>query len=286
MTIQWFPGHMAKAKREAEENLKLVDIVVELLDARAPYSSQNPLIQEITRGKQKLIVLMKKDLADPRETQKWLQYFESTSNPAIAVNANQPKDIEKIIGKIAELGKDLKKEDKKRGVTSRPLRAIILGIPNVGKSTLINRLANRRIAKVGDRPGVTKHQTWIKVRGVFDLLDTPGILWPKFEDEDVGIKLAAIGTIKDHLIPLEDIAAKMIMYLQENYPEGIKKRYHITEDDYDMWEVFEKIGRKFGAIESGGKINFDRVAKMILFDLRSGKLGEITLEKVKEFSNK
>ncbi|HLS36529.1 MAG TPA: ribosome biogenesis GTPase YlqF [Bacillota bacterium] len=282
MSIQWYPGHMAKAKREVEENLKLVDIVIELRDARAPYSSENPMMQEIIHHKQKIIVCMKKDLADHKETEKWIQHFEQEGNPSLAIDANHPNDIDKLIKKVNDLGEELRDKKIKKGVSPRPIRALILGIPNVGKSTLINRLANKRIAKVGDRPGVTRHQSWIKVQNSFELLDTPGILWPKFEDEDVGVKLAAIGTIKDHLVPLQDVAAKMIMYLQESYPEGIKKRYHITEHDYDMWEVFEKIGRKYGALESGGKVNFDRVANIILYDLRAGKLGEITLETVKE----
>lgn|SRR5690625_302646 len=282
MSIQWYPGHMAKAKREVEENLKLVDIVIELRDARAPYSSENPMMQEIIHHKQKIIVCMKKDLADHKETEKWIQHFEQEGNPSLAIDANHPNDIDKLIKKVNDLGEEIRDKKIKKGISPRPIRALILGIPNVGKSTLINRLANKRIAKVGDRPGVTRHQSWIKVQNSFELLDTPGILWPKFEDEDVGVKLAAIGTIKDHLVPLQDVAAKMIMYLQESYPEGIKKRYHITEHDYDMWEVFEKIGRKYGALESGGKVNFDRVANIILYDLRAGKLGEITLETVKE----
>jgi len=281
MTIQWFPGHMAKARREVEENLRLVDIVIELVDARAPYSSQNPMIQEIIEHKSKLIVLMKRDLADENETKNWLQHFKEKSLSAISIDANHPSHIEHLIQRVNNLGQALKEKELSRGVSPRPLRAMILGIPNVGKSTLINRLANKRIAKVGDRPGVTKHQAWIKVRKSFELLDTPGILWPKFEDEQVGIKLAAIGTIKDQLIPLQDVAAKMITFLQENYPAGLKERYNIEEHDYDMWDVFERIGRQHGALESGGKVNFDRVANIILYDLRAGRLGEVTLESVK-----
>lgn len=278
MSIQWFPGHMAKARREVEENLKLVDIVIELVDARAPYSSQNPMIQEIIAHKEKIMVLMKRDLAHERETKNWLQYFEKQSIHAIALDANNSSHIEELIQKVTSLGQSLQEKQVRKGVSLRPIRAMILGVPNVGKSTLINRLANRRVAKVGDRPGVTRHQTWIKVRKAFELLDTPGILWPKFEDEQVGIKLAAIGTIKDQLIPTQDIAAKMLSFLQENYPEALEERYDLTPDDYDMWENFEKIGRQHGALESGGKVNFDRVANIILYDLRAGRLGKITLE--------
>jgi len=278
MSIQWFPGHMAKARREVEENLKLVDLVIELVDARAPYSSQNPMIQELIEHKNKLIVLMKKDLADDRETSKWLQSFQEQSIQSIAVDANETSDIEKLIKSVNELGQDLRKKEIERGVSPRPLRAMILGIPNVGKSTLINRLANKKIAKVGDRPGVTRHQSWIKVRKSFELLDTPGILWPKFEDEHVGTTLAAIGTIKDQLVPLQDVAAKMITYLQEYYPDGLEERYDIDPYDHDMWEVFERIGKQHGALESGGKVNFDRVANIVLYDLRAGRLGKVSLE--------
>lgn len=280
MSIQWFPGHMAKARREVENNLKLIDIVIELVDARVPHSSQNPMIQEIIAHKEKIIILMKRDLADQAETESWLQYFKDRAIHAIAVDANNPSHIENLIQRVTRLGQTLQEKQISKGVSPRPIRAMILGIPNVGKSTLINRLANKRIAKVGDRPGVTRHQTWIKVRRAFELLDTPGILWPKFEDEEVGVKLAAIGTIKDQLVPMQDIAARMLEFLQENYPEGIKQRYKLGPDDYDMWENFEQIGRQYGALESGGKVNFDRVANIILQDLRAGRLGKITLESV------
>lgn len=282
MSIQWFPGHMAKARREVEENLKLVDIVIELVDARLPYSSQNPMIQEIIEHKNKIVVLMKKDLADDAETKKWIEYFTEKSIAAIAIDANQKTDIEALIQKVKGLGEELRRSSNKKSLSSRPIRAMILGIPNVGKSTLINRLAKKRIARVGDRPGITKHQTWIKVQNNFDLLDTPGILWPKFEDERVGVKLAAIGTIKDNLVPLQDVAAKMIDYMQQHYPDSLIDRYEVYPDEYDMWDIFERIGKRFGALESGGKINFDRVAMIILQDLRSGRLGEITLESVEE----
>lgn len=278
MSIQWFPGHMAKAKREVEEKLKLVDIVLELVDARAPYSSQNPMLQQVIKHKRKIMVLMKKDLADPQETERWMTYFKGQDYNTLAVNVNDPKDIQQLIQLVKTLGEDVQRKWIEKGVKPRPIRAMILGIPNVGKSSLINRLANKKIARIGDRPGITRQQMWIKVRNEFDLLDTPGILWPKFEEEMVGYRLAAIGTIKDSILSLQDIVAFVIRYLQEHYPQALKDRYHIDETMDDMWEIFETIGKRRGALESGGHVNFDKVAEIVLEDLRSGRLGRITFE--------
>lgn len=278
MSIQWFPGHMAKARREVEEKLNLVDVVIELVDARAPLSSQNPMLQQITKGKPSLMVLMKADLADDPKTKKWLQYLNEQNINAIAIDANKHTHIQRVIQKVQEIGQDKHDKDRAKGIKSRAVRAIIVGIPNVGKSTLINRLAHKRIAKVGDRPGITRHQLWIKIQKDFELLDTPGILWPKFEEERVGFILAAIGTIKDQLLPLQDIAAHVITYLQKNYSSVIEKRYGIDRDEADMWYIFEEIGKQHGALQSGGTVNFDQVSEIVLQDLRSGRLGKITLE--------
>jgi len=279
MTIQWFPGHMAKARREIEQNLKHVDLVIELVDARVPQSSQNPMLQEIIKNKPKLLVLMKKDLADITKTSHWLTYFENQTTEAIGVDVNDPADIQLLIQKVEQLGCQTIERQRQRGIQDRPIRALVLGIPNVGKSTLINRLANRKIAKIGDRPGITRHQQWIKVRKQFELLDTPGILWPKFDDEHVGIRLAAIGTIKDTLISLQDIAAFVLQFLQNHYPQSLINRYNLNMKEIpDMWDVFEHIGKLRGALESGGQVNFDKVAEIILRDLRTGKLGRVTLE--------
>lgn len=278
MPIQWFPGHMAKARREAEEKLKLVDFVMELLDARAPFSSQNPMLKQMLDNKPKMIVMMKKDLADHNKTDKWLSYFREKNIKSIAINAGDKADIKRII----QLGKDVSKEkmDKliKKGIQPRPARAMIVGIPNVGKSTLINRLANKKIAKTGDKPGVTKQQLWIKVKKDFELLDTPGILWPKFADEITGYRLAAIGTIKDQLLPLDDIAAYVIKFLEEHYRNRLYERYGINRDITDMQDIFTAIGEKRGALESGGNVNIDKVADLVIRDLRTGRLGNITLE--------
>ena len=282
MTIQWFPGHMAKARRQIEENLNLVDLVMELVDARAPLSSQNPMLQQVIKEKPKLVVLMKKDLADQNETVRWLDYFQKNDIPALAVDVNDKANIQQTIQMAKRIDQKNMENLLKRGAKARPVRAMIIGIPNVGKSTLINRFANRKIAKIGDRPGVTKHQLWIKLNKDFELLDTPGVLWPKFEDQEVGIKLAAIGTIKDQLLSLQDIAAYVIKYMLEHYPRSLEDRYGLDTELEDMWDIFETIGRKRGALESGGHVNFDKVAEIVLGDLRSGRLGQITLESVND----
>ncbi len=269
---------MAKARREIEEKLKLVDFVVELVDARAPLSSQNPMLQQVLQQKRKMIVLMKRDLADQKETDHWITHFEQMDIPAVAVNVNDRADITQIIQTAKALGNEKMAKLQKKGIKPRAARAMIVGIPNVGKSTLINRLANKKIAKTGDRPGITKHQLWIKVKKDFELLDTPGILWPKFEDEMVGYRLAAIGTIKDQLLSLQDVAAFVINYLQQHYPSLMEERYDVDRQMTDMWDVFTQIGKKRGALESGGNVNFDKVAEIVLQDLRTGRLGAITLE--------
>ncbi|GAA0445295.1 ribosome biogenesis GTPase YlqF [Lentibacillus halophilus] len=278
MPIQWFPGHMAKAKREAEENVQLVDFVMELVDARAPLSSQNPMLQDILHQKPKMIVMMKKDLADASMTDRWIAYFNDQGMSAIAVDVNDQADMKQVVQTGQELGQEKQNKLKKKGVNPRSPRAMILGIPNVGKSTLINRLAHKKIAQIGDKPGVTKKQQWIKVKGDLELLDTPGILWPKFEEEIIGYRLAAIGTIKDQLLPLDDVVAFVIQYMQEHYPGPLLERYGIDRDMHDMWDIFVTIGKQRGALESGGNVNFEKVSGLVLNDLRAGKLGHLTME--------
>lgn len=284
MTIQWFPGHMAKARKEVEEHLKLVDLVIELVDARAPIASQNPMLQQITRQKSKLIILMKKDLADDHETTRWIEYFKEQDIASIAINANNDQDISNVVQLVDTYRKQVQDKMKAKGIVRpRALRAMIIGIPNVGKSTLINRLAKKKIARIGNRPGITKHQQWIKVGKQFELLDTPGILWPKFDDQEIGKRLAAIGTIKDTVIALQDIAAYILQFLQERYPRLYEQRFELDVDMNDMWEIFETIGKQRGALESGGQVNFDIVAEQIVFDLRAGRIGKITLERVEDY---
>ncbi|WP_406946181.1 ribosome biogenesis GTPase YlqF [Halobacillus sp. SY10] len=278
MTIQWFPGHMAKAKREVAEKLKLVDFVIELVDARAPLSSQNPMLHNTLQEKPKMMVLMKKDLADTKITSEWIEHFKEKGIPAVAIEANQKQDVQKVVQQAKELGKEKMDKLKAKGIRPRASRAMIIGIPNVGKSTLINRLANKKMAKTGDKPGVTTKQQWIKVKKEFELLDTPGILWPKFEEEEVGYRLAAIGTIKDQILPKEDVAAYALHFLHQFYPDRLEERFGLEKVD-DMMEAFESIGKKRGCLESGGRINFEKVSDIILQDLRTGKLGMITLER-------
>jgi len=268
---------MAKARREVSEKLKLVDFVIELVDARAPASSQNPMLREVLKDKPKLIVLMKKDLADLQATKKWIEHYEQHAT-AVAADVNNKADIKAVIQKAKQLGDEKMDKLAARGIQPRAARAMIVGIPNVGKSTLINRLVNKKAAKTGDRPGITKQQLWIKVGKDFELLDTPGILWPKFEDEQVAYRLAAIGTIKDQLLPLQDVTAFVIRFMQEHYEAMFEGRYGITADEQDMWDIFTKIGKQFGALEGGGKVNFEKVANIVLRDLRTGRLGNVTLE--------
>lgn len=279
MTIQWFPGHMAKAKRQVQEKLKLVDFVMELVDARVPISSKNPMLQEILGQKDKLILFMKKDLADERMTGEWLEYYQKQEIPAIAVNVNDPADVQTVLKEARKLGERKLERLKKKGVRPRPIRAMILGIPNVGKSTLINQLVKKKIARTGDRPGVTTAQQWIKLKKDFELLDTPGILWPKFEDELVGYKLAAIGTIKDQLLPIDDVALFVLKYLKEHYPERLEERYDIDLDNPDYVSWFDVIGHKRGCLSGGGAVDYDQTSDVILRDLRTGKLGRVTLDR-------
>ncbi len=283
MTIQWFPGHMAKARKEIESNLKLVDLVIELVDARAPIASQNPMLQQIIHQKQKITILMKKDLADDSQTLRWIEHFEEQGLAAIAINANEKRDIAKVITLVDKHREKMQAKMRAKGIVQpRALRAMIIGIPNVGKSTLINRLARKKITRIGDRPGITKHQQWIKVRAQFELLDTPGVLWPKFEDQEIGKRLAAIGTIKDSIVSLQDVAAYALDFLQKNYPELYQERFSIDPSIDDMWEVFETIGKQRGALESGGHVNFDIVAEQILYDLRSGRIGKVTFDRIED----
>lgn len=280
MQIQWYPGHMAKAKREVQEKLKLVDFVIELVDARTPVSSQNPMLQEILGEKQKLIVLMKSDLADPQVTEQWVNHFEEEGNIALSVDVNQKKDIERLIHKAKELGQGVNDKRASKGVQPRAIRAMIIGIPNVGKSTLINRFANKKRAEVGDKPGVTKKQQWIKIRGKFELLDTPGILWPKFEEEEVGYKLATTGSIKDTILHLDEVVIYLLKFLKEHYPTLLEERYglDLTEEDVITW--FDVIGKKRGCLQAGGVVDYEKTSDVILRDFRSGKLGRITMDRL------
>ena len=292
MNINWFPGHMAKTRKQIAEDLKLVDIVVEILDARIPISSQNPDIKQITQNKKKIIVLNKYDLADEKENQKWIEYFNKKGHKAILVDALSGKGINETIRLIQkEMEEDLKKIADK-GRIGRKIRVMIVGIPNVGKSSFINRIAKKTSAEVGNKPGVTKQKQWIRINDKIELLDTPGVLWPKFESEEVGMHLAITGTIKDDILELTEIAYTLTKFLLENYRENLVQRYSLNEkqieeilnqdqpENENIYEIMQLIGKKRGAVASGGRIDDDKTSKIILDDFRSGKLGKITIEKI------
>ncbi|TCP29168.1 Ras superfamily GTP-binding protein YlqF [Scopulibacillus darangshiensis] len=287
MTIQWYPGHMAKAKRQMIEKIKLIDVVIELVDSRIPESSRNPLVDEIAADKPRLLILNKADMADPHVTSAWKDTFKQKGYSVHSVNSQTGEGTKAIPDLVHQL--TLKKREKleSKGFNARADRALILGIPNVGKSTLINRLANKKIAKIGDRPGVTKAQQWIKVGKTMELLDTPGILWPKFEDPDVGLRLAATGAIKDELVDFQDIAVFLLKTLWMSYPETLSDRYGISDLPpieaepaiEEIVELFDVIGKRRGCVAGGGHIDYDRTAEIIVRDYRSQKLGRLTLER-------
>lgn len=279
LTIQWFPGHMAKARRQVTEKLKLIDIVFELVDARIPAASRNPMIDEIIINKPRIVLLNKADLADPVITKEWIRFFSDQGIRALAIDSQTGTGMKQITSVAKELLKDKFDKMAAKGVRPRAIRALIVGIPNVGKSTLINRLAKKNIAQTGDRPGVTKAQQWIKVGKELELLDTPGILWPKFEDELVGLKLATTGAIKDTLLNLQDVTVFALRFLEENYPNRLKERYQLQEIPSDIVELFDEIGKRRGCMISGGLIDYDKTAELIIREIRGEKLGKITFEK-------
>lgn len=278
MTIQWYPGHMAKAKREVTEKLKLIDIVYELVDARIPFASRNPMIDEIVKNKPRIVLLNKADKAEPHVTAHWIDYFQSNGIPALSINSVNGSGLNKIVPASKKLLKEKMEKMAAKGVRPRAIRALIIGIPNVGKSTLINKLAKKSIAKTGDRPGVTTSQQWIKVGKELELLDTPGILWPKFEDELVGLKLAATGAIKDAIINLQDVAVFVLRFLEEKNPERLMERYHLDRIPEEIAQLFDEIGKKRGCIMAGGAINYDKTTELIIRDLRTDKFGPLSFE--------
>ncbi|WP_214800881.1 ribosome biogenesis GTPase YlqF [Exiguobacterium sp. s194] len=278
MAIQWFPGHMAKARRQVTEKLKLIDVVIELVDARVPQSSRNPMVDEITEGKPRLIVLNKADMADPVVTDAWLRALKRDDIEVVAVDAKHSKGLKQLMSGAEKLMKEKHDRMREKGRNPGPIRALIIGIPNVGKSTLINRLAGRNIAVTGDRPGVTKRQQWIKMKGgEMELLDTPGILWPKFEDQMVGYRLAATGAIKDDILNLDDIALYTARELSARYPDQLKERFKIDQLPEDAVELLELIGKKRGLV-SGGYVDFEKASELLLNELRHEKIGRVSLE--------
>ncbi len=282
-SVQWFPGHMAKTRRKIGEDLKLVDIVAEILDSRIPQSSSNPVLQEIIRSKPRLAVFNKSDLADPKETDRWIAFYRSQKIPAVAVDCKTGKGVPNFYRTVQErLGAQLSIW-KEKGMVGRPIRIMVLGIPNVGKSSLINRMIGGKAGKaeVQDRPGVTRQNRWFTIGKGFELLDTPGVLWPKFEDPLVGEHLAFTGAVKDEILDLEGLSFRLVELLMELYPQAVDQRYKIEVPKEPVppgYEILEQIGRKRGMLLSKGEIDLERAAAMLLDEFRSGKLGRITLE--------
>lgn len=291
--INWYPGHMAKTKRQIIEDLKLIDVIVEILDARNPISSQNPDIIEYTKNKPKVIVLNKSDLADEEQNVKWVQYFKQKGIVSVLVNSNSGKGIQETISNIEKVYKSVQGTYEEKGRTGKAIRVMILGIPNVGKSSFINRVTKKNSAQVGNKPGVTRQKQWVQINSNIQLLDTPGILWPKFENENVALNLAYTGTIKDDVLEKVEVAYNLVKFLLENYRQNILERYKLdanvvqdilnnTEqmENENILEIMHLIGKKRGAIVSGGRVDEEKVASIILDDFRSGKIGKISLERV------
>ena len=292
MNINWFPGHMAKTRKQITEDLKLVDVVVEILDSRIPISSQNPEIREITQNKKKVVILNKCDLSDENDNKKWMEYFVKQGHKAVLVDSNNGKGINDVIKQVQLIMNDELERLANKGRVGRKIRVMIVGIPNVGKSSFINRIAKKNSAIVGNKPGVTKQKQWIRINDQIELMDTPGVLWPKFESEEVALNLAFTGTIKDEILEITEIAYCLTKFLLENYRNKLLERYSLDEkivneillqnqeENQNIYEIMQLIGKKRGAIISGGNIDDEKTSKIILDDFRNGKIGKISLEKI------
>ena len=280
--INWYPGHMARARREIGEAVKLVDVVFEIIDARIPRASRNPILNEIIGEKPRVIVLNKADLADKEATQKWIKYFNSKNQIAVVADSNQGNGIKEATDAAYKLMADKISKQVEKGRTGAGIKAMIVGIPNVGKSTFINKAATKQTAEVGNKPGVTRKNQWVRLSENINLLDTPGVLWPKFDDEVLARHLAYIGTIKDEILDTEELALRLIEELLVNHKRELYARYKIADDfEYDMsYEVMDEIGRKRGCLVRGGEIDYTKVANIVLDEFRNGKIGNITLEEV------
>ena len=278
MNLQWYPGHMTKAKRQMQEDLKLIDLIIELVDARIPLSSRNPDIDELGKNKARLILLNKSDLADERYNEQWSAYFQKKGFYVVKVNAKSGAGLKSIQGVIQEACKAKIERDRRRGIKNRPIRAMVVGIPNVGKSTFINSYAGKACAKTGNKPGVTKGKQWIRLNKTLELLDTPGILWPKFEDQEVGKRLAFIGSIKDEILNLEELSLELLDYIRTNYPGLLNTRYGIEEEGTPV-SLLEAVADKRKCLIRGQEIDYAKAAGIVMEEFRNGKIGRITLEK-------
>lgn len=278
MNIQWYPGHMVKTKRQIESTLKIIDVVIELLDARIPESSKNPDLDTLIKDKPKVVLLNKCDLAEESVTRNWIKYYRDRGIPALDIDSITGKNLNKIYTIVSEEVREKFEKKAMKGIVGRPVRALVAGIPNVGKSSFINRISSKNNAKTGDKPGVTRSNQWIKVNKDFELLDTPGILWPKFEDERVALNLAFTRAIKDEILDTEELALKFIEEISLIKPQALKERYKVEISENPL-DTMESIGRKRGCVVSGGEIDYLRVANIVLDEYRGGKLGKISLEK-------
>ena len=277
MHFQWYPGHMTKAKRMMQENIKLIDLVIELVDARIPVSSRNPEIDDLGKNKARLILLNKSDLAEDKWNDAWAEYFKGKGYSVVKVNSKKGGGIKSIQGVIQEACKEKIERDRKRGILNRPVRAMVVGIPNVGKSTFINALAGKACTKTGNKPGVTKGKQWIRLNKNVELLDTPGRLWPKFEDQTVGLRLAFIGSIKDEILNSEELAMELIGFLKQSYPGILKGKYQIEESE-DHFECLRNIAESRHCLVKGSELDTEKAARLLLDDFRNGRIGKITLE--------
>lgn len=277
MNLQWYPGHMTKAKRQMQEDLKLIDLIIELVDARIPLSSRNPDIDELGKNKARLILLNKSDLADERYNEQWSAYFQKKGFYVVKVNAKSGAGLKSIQGVIQEACKAKIERDRRRGIKNRPIRAMVVGIPNVGKSTFINSYAGKACAKTGNKPGVTKGKQWIRLNKTLELLDTPGILWPKFEDQEVGKRLAFIGSIKDEILNLEELSLELLDYIRTNYPGLLNTRYGIEEEGTPV-SLLEAVADKRKCLIRGQEIDYAKAAGIVMEEFRNGIIGRITLE--------
>ena len=277
MNFQWYPGHMTKAKRAMQEDIKLIDVIIELVDARIPRSSKNPDIDSLAQGKSRILLLNKSDMADAAKTQAWISYYEKQGFLALAVNSKKKNELKQVNALVQKACEKKIERDRKRGIKNRPVRAMIVGIPNVGKSTFINSFAGKACAKTGNKPGVTKGKQWIRLNKGLELLDTPGILWPRFENQEVGQRLAMIGSMNDEVLNLDELALDTIKFLLKEYPGNLKERYGI-EEDAEALQVMEAIAARRGCVKQGGITDYEKTAGIVLDDFRSGRTGRITLE--------
>ena len=289
MNVQWYPGHMTKAKRQMQEDIKLIDLIIELVDSRVPLASRNPDIDELGRNKARLILLNKSDLGDERQNEAWKAYFQAKGFYVVKVDSRSGAGMKAIQAAIQEACKEKTERDRRRGIKNRPIRAMVVGIPNVGKSTFINTFAGRACAKTGNKPGVTKGKQWIRLNKGLELLDTPGILWPKFEDQAVGERLALIGSMNDEILNREEMALSLLVFIGENYPEALEKRYQLTLDTagadgdaqaslHSALALLEAVCKSRGCLKKGGEPEYEKGAALVLDDFRSGRLGRMTLE--------